>query len=359
VSDARTWRRLAAAAAISGAVHAAAIALGRVDLPESPGELPPLAVRIVSAPPTTPAEAAPPVAPRRTRAPVRSRAPQVAIIQRPADIEALSPFTMPVEEASDGAAIDEPPVDAVPASVASTEPVIVATAPPSTYVPEAPPLRTLPRKGRITYNLVYGRDRFPVGRTVQTWEMDSTRYRLASRSETTGIIDLIRSQHRTFMSRGALTPRGLRPETFLMSRNRGRGPEEARAKFDWDAANIRLEGSAAPRNESLPPNTQDLLSLMYQLSLDPPAPGRFRQTVTNGSRIETFELDALPEETIQTPLGALRALPVKQVRRAGEESLELWLATEYRYLPVRIRFFDREGEPQGEQVVTEIRLSDE
>jgi hypothetical protein len=281
------------------------------------------------------------------------------MIQAPADMEALSPFTMPVEEASDRAEIDEPPVDAVPASVASTEPVILATAPPSTYVPEAPPLRTLPRKGRITYNLVYGRDRFPVGRTVQTWEMDSTRYRLASRSETTGIIDLIRSQHRTFMSRGALTPRGLRPETFLMSRNRGRGPEQARAKFDWDAANIRLEGSAAPRDERLPPNTQDLLSLMYQLSLDPPAPGRFRQTVTNGSRIETFELDALPEETIQTPLGALRALPVKQVRRAGEESLELWLATEYRYLPVRIRFFDRQGEPQGEQLVTEIRLSDE
>jgi hypothetical protein len=98
---------------------------------------------------------------------------------------------------------------------------------------------------------------------------------------------------------------------------------------------------------------------MYQLSLDPPAPGRFRQTVTNGSRIETFDLDALPEETIQTPLGALRALPIKQVRRAGEESLELWLATEYRYLPVRIRFFDRDGEPQGEQLVTEIRLSDE
>jgi hypothetical protein len=359
VSDARTWRRLASAAAISGAVHAAAIALGRVDLPEAPDDLPPLAVRIVNTPAAVTPEAAPPVHLRRTHAPMRSRAPRVAMIQPPSQIEALSPFTMPVEEPSAAGVIEEAPVDAVPPSVASTEPIVVATAPASTYVPETPPLRALPRKGRITYNLVYGRDRFPVGRTVQTWEMDSTRYRLASRSETTGIVDLIRSQHRTFLSRGSLTPRGLRPETFLMSRNRGRGPEEARAKFDWDAANITLEGSAPPRNESLPPNTQDLLSLMYQLSLDPPAPGRFRQTVTNGARIETYELDALPEETIQTPLGALRALPVKQVRKAGEESLELWLATEYRYLPVRIRFFDREGEPQGEQLVTEIRLSDE
>jgi hypothetical protein len=359
VSDARTWRRLAFAAAVSGAVHAATIALGRVDLPEPAGQLPPLAVRIVSAPAAAAPQAAAPVPLQRAPASVRSRAPRVATIQPLLQMQASSSFTMPVEEPSEPGTLNEAPVGDVPAPVASTEPVVVATAPPTTYVPEMPPLRSLPRKGRITYNLVYGRDRFPVGRTVQTWEMDSTRYRLASRSETTGIVDLFRSQHRTFMSRGSLTPRGLRPETFLMSRNRGRGPEQARAKFDWDAANIRLEGGAAPRNESLPQNTQDLLSLMYQLSLDPPAPGRFRQTVTNGARIETFDLDALPEETIQTPLGALRALPIKQVRKAGEESLELWLATEYRYLPVRIRFFDRDGEPQGEQLVTEIRLSDE
>ena len=47
------------------------------------------------------------------------------------------------------------------------------------------------------------------------------------------------------------------------------------------------------------------------------------------------------------------------MRKPGEESLELFLAAEYRYLPVRIRFFSREGEPQGEQIVTEIRVSDE
>ena len=46
-----------------------------------------------------------------------------------------------------------------------------------------------------------------------------------------------------------------------------------------------------------------------------------------------------------------------EVRKTGRESLEL-LAIEYRYLPVRIRFSNREGEPQGEQIVTGIRLGD-
>ena len=40
-----------------------------------------------------------------------------------------------------------------------------------------------------------------------------------------------------------------------------------------------------------------------------------------------------------------------------QESIELWLAAEYRWLPVRIRFFDREGEPSGEQLVSDIRVS--
>ena len=189
--------------------------------------------------------------------------------------------------------------------------------------------------------------------------MDGTRYHLASRSETTGIVDLFRSQHRTFLSRGSLTPDGLRPDVFRMSRNRGRGTEETRARFDWDGASVVLEAAAVERQQSLPEHTQDLLSFMYQLSIAPPLPGRFRQSLTNGARLETYEVDVLPEVTIETPLGRLRALPVKQVRKEGAESLELWLATEYRYLPVRIRFFSREGELQGEQLVTEIRLSED
>lgn len=260
---------------------------------------------------------------------------------------------MPAETAS----VAEPPAPAL----APSEPVIVAKAESSTYTPETGPARTLPRKGRITYNLVYGRDKFPVGRTVQSWAIDGNRYQLGSTSETTGIVDLFRSQHRNYFSRGTVTREGLRPETFLMSRNRGRGRgvEEARASFDWDAASITLGPASAQRAEPLPPGSQDLLSMMYQLSLDPPRPGRLRLPVTNGSRLDTYDIEVLPEQAIETPLGTLRALPIRQVRNAGEESMELWLATEYRYLPVRIRFFNREGEPTGEQIVSEIRLSEE
>ena len=41
------------------------------------------------------------------------------------------------------------------------------------------------------------------------------------------------------------------------------------------------------------------------------------------------------------------------------QRLRAALAAEYRYLPVRIRFIGRDGDPTGEQLVTEIRISTE
>jgi hypothetical protein len=207
--------------------------------------------------------------------------------------------------------------------------------------------------------MLYGRDQFPVGRTVQSWKIEGTRYQFASHSETTGLADLLRSQYRNYFSRGELTPDGLRPDTFLMSRDRGRGTEAARATFHWDEGTITLGSRGKQRDEPLSPGSQDLMSFMYQLAVEPPTQGRKSVRITNGSNIETYQIEVLPEEKIETPLGIFRALPVKQVRTPGKESMDVWLAVEYRYLPIRIRFYTRNGEAAGEQLVTEIRLSED
>ena len=345
---AKSWTRLILAAAASGIAHAVIGVVGHLDLPETPKDPLPLAARLATLP------AAAPTAPvAQTSAARRGPAQPGIRAVSPAGAPAAVPAA--AAESRDSSTSAEAVAEETTAALPD-EAAVVAAAPTQAAPPEPLPARSLPRKGRITYNLVYGRDGFPVGRTVQTWEMAEGRYQLASRSETTGLADLIRSQHRTYSSRGAVTPDGLRPEAFRMARDRGRGSEQASAQFDWSKSIVKLGRAPESREESLPLRSQDLLSFIYQLSLDPPAPGRLRQVVTNGARIEVYELDVLREETIETPLGALRALPVKQVRRANEESIELWLAVEYRHLPVKLRFLDRRGEAQGEQVVAEIRL---
>ena len=54
----------------------------------------------------------------------------------------------------------------------------------------------------------------------------------------------------------------------------------------------------------------------------------------------------------------MRTIPVIQVRERDNESLAVWLATDYRNLPVRIRFYNRHGEVSGEQLAGEIKVSD-
>lgn len=334
-----TRERLAATLLASLAFHALVISGSWVPVPQPPGEPRPLVARL--APP--PAEPAPKAAARPRPAAKPSPAPVVS---------AQGPVESPPLQPESAQTPDAPP--AVPEQPPAREQI--ALAPESTA---AIPAHTLPKRGRITYTLYYGNDRSFVGKAVQSWETKSDGYTLTSEAETGGLVDLFRPQRMRYVSQGRITAQGLVPESFQLSRTRRGQTETSQARFDWSAGSLAYGPTREQKNAALTAGTQDIVSFMYQLALVPPAPGRYRMPITTGSRFDTYELEVLGEETIETPIGTLRALPVKQLARAGQESIEVWLAVEYRYLPVRIRHYDREGKPSGEQVVTEIRISEE
>jgi len=276
--------------------------------------------------------------------------------------DTLSPFPVvppaaPIAPATETAA-EAMQTDPTEPTAAAPEPIVIADAAPSTFMPERAAIKSLPRRGRIAYALYMGTNKFEVARTVQSWETGADTYKLESTSGTSGLVSVFRNEQRTFRSSGRMTEHGLRPDYFVSARNRRGQTDEAMAQFDWNKNSITLGRGEAQRSAALPPGSQDILSFMYQLSLAPPPPGRVQIAITNGTRFENYALDVLAEETLDTPMGKIRTLPVKQVRREGSESMEIWLAADYRYLPVRIRFIGRDGAPTGEQVVTEINISD-
>jgi hypothetical protein len=207
--------------------------------------------------------------------------------------------------------------------------------------------------------LFYGDDRHYVGTAVQSWEAGADTYLLASEAETGGIVELFWSQRLRYMSRGKITPRGLQPESFLASRTRRGRNEAAQARFDWSAGSLNYGYAHEQKSAPLPADAQDFMSFIFQYVLAPPAPGRYRVPITTGTRFEVYEIVVSGEERIETPLGDLRVLPIRQLPRPGEESIEIWLAADYHYLPVRIRHFNRSGNFSGEQMVNEIRISEE
>lgn len=319
-------------------------------MPETASQAQPLLVRL------EPRPAPPPAAPPRAAAPRPAATPQ-RIAALPRQLTAAAQATAPVVLPEESAIQTDAGVPASPAAV--SEPAVVANAAPTVFrMPETPPAPSFPRNGRITYQLTLGAEHTPVGRTVQTWEFEGTHYKLGSLSESTGLIEMIRPHRYRYLSQGTVSDQGLRPDRFLASVKRGNRSEESLAEFNWETGEVRLGRVPQQATVALPAGSQDIISFMYHLALAPPPPGRIRMPFTRGRQLEITSFDVLPEESVDTPLGRLRAIPVVQARESGQESLAIWLATEYRNLPIRIRFYGRDGELSGEQLVSAIQVSE-
>lgn len=338
-----TRERLGIATLASLALHGLVISGTWLPVPQPPGEPRPLLARLAPSPELKPAAPKP-----KARAPRR-----VALVPAPPvpTVAAASPFVLPEPEPD-----FELPEDVAPIPAAPEPPQQLALAAEASM---AAPAHSFPRRGRISYTLHYGNEHGYVGRAVQSWEAENDSYILASDAETGGLVDLFRPQRLRYLSRGRITARGLQPEAFLASRTRRGQNETAEARFDWGAGSLTYGQSSERRNVPLPEGAQDLMSFIFQFVLVPPAPGRYRVPITTGTRFETYDIEVSGEQAIETPIGNVRALPVRQLPRPGEESVEIWLAAEYRYLPVRIRHFDREGNYSGEQLVSEILIGEE
>ena len=111
-----------------------------------------------------------------------------------------------------------------------------------------------------------------------------------------------------------------------------------RALFDWDAMKVRVSDNS---DHALDPGAQDLLSFYYQLGFLDIAPGQTgSMPLATGKKYGVYRLENLGDETIEIPLGVLRT---RHLRTPGENATEIWLAYEYRLLPVKIRHVDNKG----------------
>ena len=200
----------------------------------------------------------------------------------------------------------------------------------------APVSSRLPSRGSIRFRVDRGDSNFEIGVAHQEWTFEEGRYRLYSVVETTGLVSLFRSLRIEMESLGRFTESGLQPEVFGVLRD-GRKARE-KALFDWEAMKLRV--SDRPE-QALNAGAQDLLSFYYQLGfLDIPVGKTGAMPVATGKKYGLYRLENLGDEEIEIPLGILRT---RHLRAPGENSTELWLAYDYRLLPVKIRHVDNNG----------------
>jgi hypothetical protein len=278
----------------------------------------------------------------------------------------LPPAIKPKPKKAAPAAVPATPQDAAPAVEAPAEtasstlaeagdaanPVLEENEPPE-EVTEALPEPSKPdpvNYVEMDYEVKRGGQAGTLGRSHVLFKVhDENRYTLTSETEAQGLASLFISGKLVQRSEGLVTEHGLQPQHFFYQYGNNEAKAQ-RAELDWDNHTIAMQSSKGLVTQALPAGTQDLLSFMYQYMYQDPL-AQMQVAVTNGKRLRTYSYSFEGEEQVQTRMGEIRALHI--AKSTGNEKTELWLAVDYRYLPIKIRKTDEDGTVL-EQIMTRL-----
>ncbi|AVQ83435.1 MULTISPECIES: DUF3108 domain-containing protein [unclassified Variovorax] len=366
-----SWRVLAALTLLVAVIHLLVLGLAPTAIGPEPS---PLANKfitrtIVIAPPASekpaaPAAAAPPearppapVKPRRARAPsVPKPKPAPAPVPQADNAAPKEPETpdLTAQPATDsGATPAEAPAAAAGSGAGTGDGAAGASAgaanPASGNIVGTQSLRI---PGSVTLDFTAtGQDGSSPMQGVfgeLTWLQDGSRY--DARLTLKVLFSTIRSQHST----GRIGPSGIEPDRYSESRK-----SEVASHFVRDQGQVVFSNNAP--SVPLLAGAQDRLSIMMQLGgLLAGDPGRYPagtqisvQTVgPRDAGVWVFVVG--DEEQLSLPAGEYRARKLtRSPRQQFDSKLELWLAPDHGYLPVRIK----QTEPNGNFADAQLRKS--
>jgi hypothetical protein len=82
---------------------------------------------------------------------------------------------------------------------------------------------------------------------------------------------------------------------------------------------------------------------------------QFEFSMTNGRKLDHYLYTVQPGGDLETRLGPIATLHLVKQHRADESGAEIWLAPQYRFLPVRLLIQEEDG-TRYEQVITRLEF---
>ncbi|RFC33791.1 MAG: Protein of unknown function (DUF3108) [Candidatus Nitrotoga sp. SPKER] len=362
-------RRIIFTIALSVLLHSAALWLLQVELPNSEALLPPLSARLEAVPgqvdvPTPEVEPASPPAETEHTVTTSSEPESIPVTEAASPVAATpEPESIPATEpASPVAATPEP--ESIPATepasavAAISEPASIPTIEAASAVAKVdePVTHPLPKHAQLKFVVYYGQDDFKIGEISHQLEISEDKYVLKAETKSTGIARLFKSYQLIQTSHGKAGNFGLQPEGYEEEQNVSSGKQQMAVAFNW--TRNKLHFSHGGQTE-LPPDAQDILSFLYQLSQRPLHNKILSIAITTGKKLEKYDLEIGAEEEITTPMGKLRALPLRRLHSQDGDGMEVWLGLEYRLLPIKFRQIKRSGGMILEVVISDIRVAGE
>lgn len=208
----------------------------------------------------------------------------------------------------------------------------------------------------LSFDVYKGADILRTGEIHHQLDILNDRYNLKSVKHTAGLSTLQDSDQFSQISQGKIGEQGLRPDTFMEEKITNGRKQSLKAVFDWAAQKLRFSRGG---ETELPADAQDILSFMYQLSQISMRREIIPLSIIDGAHLEKNQIEIGSAEDIATPMGNLRTLHLRKMHPQNERYFEIWLALEYRLLPVKFRLLEGSGEVIEEFVISDIRAADE
>ena len=174
-----------------------------------------------------------------------------------------------------------------------------------------------------------------------TWTRKGQQFEIDSSMQATGFIvgNLVGVLHQ--VSRGTITPAGLRPASFQIRRGEAL-PDSA--DFLYASNELKLSrGSGQVRTVPLVPQLQDMQSFLFQLAYDAAklqsTDDRLEVMVTNARKVYRHRFRQVGIEIVQTSIGPVQTVHLRSEAADPEDTYEVWLAPGNYHLPVKLRFY--------------------
>lgn len=205
------------------------------------------------------------------------------------------------------------------------------------------------------FSVYVNAEKTPAGRAKIEYvqEDDGQQYALYWVVEGRGLLKLLYPTLEQ-QSHGDIDQHGLKPHTYRYAFG-DRASKIYEAAFDWENNVITLKTSKGEQQQDLPRDTQDILSFMYQFMFVPPLQ-EMHVTLTNGRRLHAYQYEFEGEDSLVINDQTIETVHIAHTRGESDEKIELWLAKDYRYVPVKIRKLEKNGmviEQIATQLVTE------
>jgi len=192
----------------------------------------------------------------------------------------------------------------------------------------------------IDYDVRRSLDSSPVGAAKTTYLLDQdNHYSIKNEVEAKGFVSLFYWNKLLQTSDGLVTEDGLKPINY---RYQFGSKIDNLATFDWDGKKIITSISGKVNEFDILEGSQDMLSFMYQFMFEPPLT-KMKIYITNGKNYKPYDYAYIADEVVETETDKFLTLHIAKFNYNNEERIDLWLAKDYKYLPVRIRKTEKDG----------------